>query len=298
MSVERGKRSVFQYHLGRLQPIRKVGRMLAEMFIMPLSKSYLSESRPQLACFSFDYVSLRVNLDGVYELEELDTLFRWLEKDHAEVLHGLALDIGANLGNHSLYFSRFFTKVVSFEPQPRTFRILSLNADMVDNVECHNCALSDVEGIAYIHSLPSNMGGSFIDENPSESSQEVEVRCLDRMLDVSKKVGFIKLDVEGAECKIIDGAQDIIRRHMPCIVFEQHAFDFIESESRVVNKLKAIGYSRFFTIHKAPILNSIYPRILRICMIMLHRIICGEQMNVVQREKIDPGFYPFIIALP
>ena len=298
MLVGSNKESVFRYHLGRLRPVRKVSRMLAEMIIMPLSKEYLSESRPQLACFSFDYVSLRINLDGVYELEELDTLFGWLRKDHPNVLNGIAIDVGANLGNHSLYFSRFFSKVVSFEPQPRTFKILALNAEIVSNVECHSCALSSFNGKAYIHSLASNMGASFIEEIPCDSSQEVEVRRLDSILDSSEKVGFIKLDVEGTECDVIDGAQDVIKRNMPCIVFEQHEFDFIKSESKVVNKLKHMGYSRFFTVSKAPILKGIRPRLLRFCLIILHRAIKGEQMNVIQRASIDPGFYPFIIALP
>ena len=298
MSAREKNETVFQYHLGRLQPIKKLGRMLAEKIVMPLGVEYLSQSRPQLVCFTFDYVSLRISLDGVYELEELETLFGWLRRDHPDVLNGVAVDVGANPGNHSLYFSRFFSKVISFEPHPRTFKVLSLNAELVPNVECHNCALSNVNGRAYIHSLPSNMGASFIEDIPGDSSQQVDVRCLDRMLDVFERVSFIKLDVEGTECNVIDGAQEIIERDMPCIVCEQHAFDFVESESNVVRRLKKVGYSRFFTVHKAHLLKGIHPRILRTCLRLLHRMIRGERMSIVCQDHVEPRFYPFIIALP
>ena len=80
-----------------------------------------------MAIFSFDHIGHKINLDGVYERNELDFLFEWLATHSPDVFNGTAIDIGANIGNHSLYLSNYFEKVVSFEPHPRTFKLLEIN---------------------------------------------------------------------------------------------------------------------------------------------------------------------------
>ena len=43
--------------------------------------------------------------------------------------NGTVLDIGANIGNHSLFFSNYFYKVLSFEPHPKIFKVLAINTE-------------------------------------------------------------------------------------------------------------------------------------------------------------------------
>ena len=48
--------------------------------------------------------------------------------------NGIAIDVGANIGNHSIFFSKFFKKVYSFEPQESVFKLLENNVNM-NNLE-------------------------------------------------------------------------------------------------------------------------------------------------------------------
>ena len=117
--------------------------VLSELLLWPLSwvlhglsSKYLLEKRNQLVIFSFDHIGHRINLDGVYEKEELEFLFDWLAELGCDLKNKTALDVGANIGNHSLFFSDRFKSVFSFEPNPRTFKVLSLNADLKENINC------------------------------------------------------------------------------------------------------------------------------------------------------------------
>ena len=71
------------------------------------------QTRDQLACLTFDYISAHINIYGRFE----DPLLDWLEKNLADFLHDKAVvDIGANIGNHSLAFAKFAREVHAFEP--------------------------------------------------------------------------------------------------------------------------------------------------------------------------------------
>lgn len=112
---------------------------MANAFQRKIAKLYLDKASaehvrtfPQLACFAFDTISVSIHLDGQYERFDLELLAR-------EVLLRLnsahqALDIGANIGKHSVFFARFFKRVVSFEPHPRTFKLLDVNAELAEGV--------------------------------------------------------------------------------------------------------------------------------------------------------------------
>ena len=65
--------------------------------------------RPErIAIFAHDYIGIQINQFGIYEKDELQTLFRFLEPLFEEFQNSEALDIGANIGNHSLYFQKYF----------------------------------------------------------------------------------------------------------------------------------------------------------------------------------------------
>ena len=78
-------------------------------------------SFPQLACYTFDYIAMQINIYGRYENELLECLSDLLLKITPDNRR-ICLDVGANIGNHSLYFSGYFDKVFSFEPNKKFFR--------------------------------------------------------------------------------------------------------------------------------------------------------------------------------
>ena len=60
----------------------------------------------QLVIFSFDHIGLSINLDGRYENSELELLEQFITKN-AKSYKETAVDIGANIGNHSIFLSNF-----------------------------------------------------------------------------------------------------------------------------------------------------------------------------------------------
>ena len=69
-----------------------------------------------------------------------------IHKMEKNIFNSTMLDIGANIGNHSLFFSNYFAKCISFEPNPRTFSVLEINSRLVENIIPMNIGLSDKKG--------------------------------------------------------------------------------------------------------------------------------------------------------
>lgn len=243
--------------------------------------------------FSFDYIAHYININGVYEKDDLDIFFEWTKSIGVDFGKATALDIGANIGNHSLYFSDHFERVVSFEPHPRIFKLLSLNAELADNISCHNVGLSDRDGSGILSVPQENFGRSTLSDQRNARSIDVRLVMLDTFCEFNN-LKLLKIDVEGHEYRALCGARQVIKRHQPIILFEQHINDFSEGKSEVVSLLEEMGYKDFAVIKK-------YPRplpFLTFALTPLLRIVLGEQTKIILTNQIDPDFYNFIVALP
>jgi hypothetical protein len=101
-----------------------------------------AESEKKKAIFAHDAIGRYINLFGVFEREELDFVFEFLAPLDCEFKKGLALDVGANIGNHAMYFSDYFYQVKAYEPNGDCFQILKFNASQCDNIIPENIGLS------------------------------------------------------------------------------------------------------------------------------------------------------------
>ena len=72
--------------------------------------------------FFNDSVSNELMINGIFEKDELDLLSNIIDKK-------IFIDVGANIGNHTLYFRNSFEKIYSFEPHPKTYKLLQLNTE-------------------------------------------------------------------------------------------------------------------------------------------------------------------------
>ena len=137
-------------------------------------------------------------------------------------IKGVYVDVGANIGNHSVYFANHCpsTKVISFEPERECFYFLQLNmkTNSTKEFEVHSVGAWNESRKAYLKRFPSykNMGQSKIVNEPS--GDEVYLIPLDGF--IKESVALIKIDVEGAEEKVINGAKELISRCKPVIVCE------------------------------------------------------------------------------
>ena len=109
-------------------------------FLGKILKLNLKKKNPRFVIFNQDYVSNDILIDGYYELKELKLLSKWLKN---KINFGVALDVGAYIGNHSLFFSKYFRKVISFEPNPVSFELLNLNIKQTKNIKINNYGLSN-----------------------------------------------------------------------------------------------------------------------------------------------------------
>jgi FkbM family methyltransferase len=292
---ETGADVLFSKDYGRLNVLRTFVRWPVYAVLWSRARGHLARKRRQLAVFAFDYVGHEINIDGVYELKELDALASWLLKCDPRAFDGAAVDIGANIGNHSVYFADLFRSVHSFEPNPRTFKVLQLNAELAPNIHCYNVGISDTERQASMRVEASNVGGASVADG---GGVPITLRTLDSVLDPAEEVKLLKIDVEGHEYQALRGSEATIRRHQPLVLLEQHLKDFEGGKSKSIELLRSFGYTRFATIQNHPRTGDGAPTLARYAYAVLGRMFFGESVRVTLRKEIPPGFYFFLVAIP
>jgi FkbM family methyltransferase len=171
----------------------------------------------------------------------------------------VAVDVGANIGAHSLVLANEVGptgKVFAFEAQRIVFYMLAGNLALnsIENVYAFHNAVSDQSGSIEIpqfdYSRPFSVGSvEFGDKQTEDIGQErlslpekrdfVETIRLDEKL--ASHVDFLKIDVEGMELKVLDGARGIIENSRPVMLVE-----FLKSDRLALIKwLTSAGYRMF-----------------------------------------------------
>lgn len=141
------------------------------------------------------------------------------------------VDIGANIGLYTRFLSPHAKSVISFEPVPFTFSILSKNISKfgLQNVELHPVAISDDDGHAIIE-VPIQAGvrnyfraalSEQKDNSESEMAFTVKTASIDSLFSGSNDdITFIKCDAEGHELAIIKGAGKFLQENRPSWLIE------------------------------------------------------------------------------
>jgi FkbM family methyltransferase len=176
------------------------------------------------------------------------------------------IDVGANIGTHTVAFSRLVGKhgkVFSFEAQPRLEAILAANIKLneLGNVFWDNKAVSfHVPGVPlHIEELPSddtecNFGNFKVFTDPEKmNGPKIEITTIDSFADDGDAFGIsptvIKIDVEGMEADVIRGAVGTIERCKP-VIYLDHGED---ARPEIAAALEEIGYVAYW--HMGPFFN-------------------------------------------
>ena len=214
----------------------------------------------QLLCLPYDYVSQRIITNGLYEDHLLESLFFTFLKDRKnDFSEHTALDVGANIGNHSCFFSKIFKEVISFEPNDTTLCILKANVfiNHIDNVFVQSFGLGEKEEeLPFVEDKNGNLGGSHFCKDGEESTTESELKTLPikKGDDVIKSnfsnstIDLIKLDVEEFEFSVLKGLKGTIQKFHPVILFESNTSEGAEGGKEIFNFLKENGYEYFYII--------------------------------------------------
>jgi FkbM family methyltransferase len=201
-----------------------------------------------------DIVSNAVRSGG-YE-KELQELSSKLLEGHTE---GIVLDIGANLGSYVVPLARHHAHLQfeAFEPQRIVYYQLCANTflNRLSNVYAHNVGLSNEQRItSYVlpnYAEETNIGAFSIDFDTRLKDYEVKSEGVtERMIIIPldsmqyEKVRLIKIDVEGHELQVLQGAEHTLRENnYPPIIFEAWTWKFPEKRQAVFAHLESLGYA-------------------------------------------------------
>lgn len=271
--------------------MKKITSKLGYHILQKKSNFFNQFREEKMAVFANDDIGHLINLEGFYEIEYLKILKKFIiEKEYD---NGVFLDIGANIGNHSIYFKNFFEKIYSIEASKDTFDLLKFNTKNFKNIKAINIGASSKSAILKFRNNKSNVGASRIVDRNSTHDFEIKVNKIDNIINDKEKIRLIKIDVEGHESHVIKGATDIIRKNYPIIVFEQEANEIKNGTSHVVDILKEIGYKNFFAIHNTYNTNFIKNRYLKVIVDILIR----NKLKLKKTEYFRSELYNMIIAI-
>ena len=170
------------------------------------------------------------------------------------------VDVGANIGSHSLYLSDLFHLVISFEPNPVAYdrlnrNILNSGFDFIETIPIGLSNRKDRLPFA-IHNK-NNLGSARI-VHSDEHQFMIDVERGDVLLEdkLEGDLAFIKIDVEGHEQNVVAGLDRVIKMHRPIIMFE-YSYDTRRNDGLFIrDRLKALGYS-FFGVKYASLWGQI-----------------------------------------
>jgi FkbM family methyltransferase len=135
---------------------------------------------------------------------------------------GVFVDVGASIGFITVRAARRAQRVIAVEPHPVRFDYLRRNValNQLTNVTCIHCALGSEEGVVTLFDIEPTLGPHPLDVSttPGRGERyEVPVRRLDDLVDDDVRV--VKIDVEGDELNVLDGAVHLLEKK-PTLVVE------------------------------------------------------------------------------
>lgn len=230
----RGQDRIFNYLFTR----KRLGKK--PQIVRPITGSF------KVNCNPLTWIGARIIYMGDYE-SELKKVFKSNVKKGDYIL-----DIGANIGFHTLYFAELTGKngkVRAFEPVPHNFEALSFNVSLngFDNILPKQVALGNKNELLNISAdINHTNPGSY---NLFDQRGDTLINCVigDEIIG-EDKVDFIKIDVEGYESFVIEGLFQTIKKNRPKIIFEYDKHYHLKTglpEDHILILLHALGYHFF-----------------------------------------------------
>jgi FkbM family methyltransferase len=169
--------------------------------------------------------------------------YQWKARDAAIDLceqRRICLDIGANVGLWSCDLVESFEKVIAFEPVQEFIECFRQNVKK-DNYFIYECALGKENSFINMNIVEGNTGHTHIDKN-SFGRGSIPLKTLDSF--DFNDVDLIKIDVEGFEGEILEGALNTIQKNRPVLVIEQQKHEYQDDMQTLpaIKMLEKLGY--------------------------------------------------------
>ncbi len=153
----------------------------------------------------------------------------------------MILDIGANIGNHSVYWAvkTDARRIYSFEPVKDFFKILKKNVEinkLNNKIKIFNIGLSNkkINGSVSFYDR-KNIGGTHVKQDPNGN---LLLDKLDNIKIEESAIDFVKIDVEGHELEVLQGARETLLKYKPIVFVES----FPDKKQKVHEYLTNLGY--------------------------------------------------------
>lgn len=177
-----------------------------------------------------EYIDGIIYSEGLFELYPL----RWTSR---HIRGRTFVDVGANIGNHTLYLAEYFDEVHCFEPfAPVADRLEANIARNRLSAQVHRVGLGDTDGdLPFLPDREGNLGrGSFA--VAGGEGDVLPVREGDRYFREQgiRNVDLLKIDVEGFELQVLAGLKATIARDRPTVILE---FDGREQDASILYDL-------------------------------------------------------------
>lgn len=215
------------------------------------------------------YVGRSFDVYGEYNEDECQFLVNLVKE------HSFVIEVGANIGSHTVPLAQKSALVYAFEPQRLCYQALCANValNQLTNVLAWQAAIGCTEGRIFVPDLDprqiANFGGIAMQSTPT--SEAVVLLSLDGI--GFPRVDLLKIDVEGMELEVLTGAEKLIDRHRPYIYVEN---DRREKSEALITWLQGHGYEMYwhlpplysaknFAAHK----ENIFPNIVSVNMLCL-----------------------------
>jgi FkbM family methyltransferase len=169
----------------------------------------------------------------------------------------ICFDIGANIGYYTLMLAKVAKEIHAFEPVPLSYHLLKSNIMIngVSNVITNQCAVGNINGETSFNIAVDSAYCGFCDTKIVRRAESVRVSVI-RLDDycASHKIShvdFLKVDVEGAESLVLDGAPETLKSRPRFMMVEladcvQEKYE--SSVENIVKTLAAYGYKPFIPI--------------------------------------------------
>lgn len=197
------------------------------------------------------YIGSAIHVYGEYSQLEMDLFESFIKPGD------IVMEVGANIGAHTLGLARMVGsagRVVAIEAQPILFQTLCGNMaiNSITHVECMNFAASNGNGYINVpfhdYSKKGNFGGISLCE--AETGFRIEMKQLDNVF-YYPSLALLKIDVEGMEQEVLEGATNLITKFKPILYVEN---DRVELSQPLIELIFELGYKAWW--HTPPLFNK------------------------------------------